>query len=63
MSYRTMAGGDGSPVREYCAPDPDEQMELQRDEELYDRYIDSKLDEWRETGVRPSVLPYRRKTA
>jgi hypothetical protein len=40
-------------------PDEDAAYERLRDEADYDSYIDSKLDEWRETGVRPSVLPYR----
>jgi hypothetical protein len=63
MPYRTVADGDGTPCREYFAPDPDEQLDELRNEIAYEKYIDGKLDEWKETGKRPSVLPYRRNRA
>jgi hypothetical protein len=63
--WRTVADGDGTPMREYFPPDPDEQLEeqrneLEREQAAYDAEIDRRIDEWRETGVKPA-LPRRRK--
>ena len=62
--HRTVADGDGTPKWEYIEPDPDAQMEAQRDElereqAAYDREIDRRIDQWRETGVKPP-LPRRK---
>lgn len=53
---------EGEPERRQAEVDEDTAYELMREEQeraAYDEYVDRLIDEWRETGIRPKLMPFR----